>query len=304
MLVIIFSSLAILSVIILLYLVIKKFPQLSNLDTSSLPQEKIVQTKKNIINKRVSQQGGLFRSYLGKIFIPILDKYWKKLQSNFRHYVDKIYKLWQHESIAQTKIDIETSGEKKDDKIQQLLNEAEESMQNNRLDEAENYYISIISLDEKNISAYRGLAEIYLNKKELEEARQTFLFLTRMEPDDDTSLIKLAEIAESQGDIEEAIEYYQKAVLVNDAVSPRFYHLAELLLKVEQPEVAKEAIVQAVELEPQNPRYLDLLIENAIICGDKSLALEGYNNLRTVNADNHKLDGFKDRIDHLKIKNK
>ena len=50
MLVIIFSSLAILSIGVLIYIIISKFPQLSNLDINSLPQEKIVQTKKNIIN--------------------------------------------------------------------------------------------------------------------------------------------------------------------------------------------------------------------------------------------------------------
>ena len=88
-----------------------------------------------------------------------------------------------------------------------------------------------------------------------------------------------------------------------DSVSPRFYHLAELLLKVEQPEVAKESIVQAVELEPQNPKYLDLLTETAIICRDKDLALQSYNDLRGVNPDNQKLDGFKDRIDQLKVEN-
>ena len=117
-----------------------------------------------------------------------------------------------------------------------------------------------------------------------------------MEPDDDSVLVKLAEIAESQGDLEEAIQYYQQAVLVNDSFSPRFYHLAELLLKVAQPQVAKEAILQAVELEPQNPKYLDFLIEIAIICGDKTLAIKAYGDLRLVNPENQKLHSLKDRI--------
>ena len=109
-------------------------------------------------------------------------------------------------------------------------------------------------------------------------------------------MVKLAEIAESQGDLEEAIGYYQQAVLVNDSFSPRFYHLAELLVKVGQPQVAVESILQAVELEPQNPKYLDLLIEIAIICGNKDLALKGYGELRLVNPENQKLHSFKDRI--------
>ncbi len=295
-----FLTLLIISLVIIFFVIIRKFPQLSNLDTNSLPQEKVAQTKKKIIYKRLAERGGTFSHKLFGVLIP-LGKFWKLSQSKFRDYVNKIYRLWQHEDIARKKMAIESTGEDKEIKIQHLLNEAEESLVNGRLDDAENYYISIISLETKNVPAYRGLADIYINKRELEEARQTLLFLTRIEPDDDAAFVKLAEIAESQGDLEEAINCYQKAVLINDAVSPRFYHLTELLLKVNQPLVAREAIVQAIELEPQNPKYLDLLIETAIICHDKDLALKGYNDLRIVNVENQKLDGFRDRIDRLRV---
>ncbi len=143
------------------------------------------------------------------------------------------------------------------------------------------------------------MGDAYLAKNSLEEARQTYRFVLQLEPDDDSVMVKLAEIAESQGDVEEAIEYYQHAVLVNDALSPRFYHLAELLLKVDQASVAKEAVLQAVELEPKNPKYLDLLIETAIICGDRVLAQKGYNDLRLVNPENNKLNDFLDRINKM-----
>lgn len=297
---IIFFILLIISTGVLVYIIIKKFPQLVNLDIDSLPQERINQTKKKIINKRLSESSGVLSNKLSIIFKPF-NYFWKKVQNNFRTYVNNIYNLWRYEDIVQKKHIAESSGEEKEIKIQSLLDEAEENFINNHLDEAESYYISVISLDNKNITAYRGLADIYFNKQELEEARQTLLFLTRLDPDDDSSFIKLAEIAESQDNIDEAIEYYQKAVLINDALSPRFFHLAELLLKVDQPIVAKEAIIQAVALEPQNPKYLDLLIEIGIICHDKHLALRGYNELRVVNEDNKKLDSFRDRIDQLKI---
>ena len=60
--------------------------------------------------------------------------------------------------------------------------------------------------------------------------------------------------------------------------------------------MAKEAALQAVELEPQNPKYLDLLIETAIICGDKATAVRSLEELRLVNPDNQKLDSFRERI--------
>jgi len=99
--------------------------------------------------------------------------------------------------------------------------------------------------------------------------------------------------------LEEAIDYYQQAVVANDAFSTRFFHIAELLLKVNQPAVAREAVVQAVELEPKNPKYLDLLLEIAIILRDKNLAQRGYNELRAVNPENNKLDEFRVRVDQI-----
>ena len=112
-------------------------------------------------------------------------------------------------------------------------------------------------------------------------------------------MVKLADMAEKKGDLDKAIDFYQQAVVLNDSLSPRFYHLAELLLRVKEPQVAKEAILQAVELEPKNPKYLDLLIEIVILCGDKDLAAEAYNELRLVNPDNQKLADFQDRISRM-----
>ena len=126
------------------------------------------------------------------------------------------------------------------------------------------------------------MGETYIAKKAYDEARQTFKFLLQLNKEDDAAMVKLAEIAEMQENWEEAIHYYEKAMIKNDSLSPRFYHIAELLLKVKQPEIAREAIVQAVELEPKNPKYLDLLLEIAIICGDKKLAQEAGMALKAI----------------------
>ena len=278
------------------FLVIRKFPQLSNLDIQNLQEEKIYQKKKEIINKRIEKSSNLLKEKISKMLIPV-SKFWRKFQLQFRIYVGKIERLLHHEQVLKTKQRIRdaNSGES-EQKITQLILEGEQQLKAGNYDKAEEAFISAIKIDPKSAVAYRGLGDTYLAKNSIEEARQTYKFLIKMEPDDDSVLVKLAEIAESQGDLEEAIKHYQQAVLVNDSFSPRFYHLAELLVKVGQPQVAAESILQAVELEPQNPKYLDLLIEIAIICGNKDLALKGYGELRLVNPENQKLHSFKDRI--------
>lgn len=281
---------------VIVFLVISKFPQLSNLDLHNLPEEKIYQKKREIINKRIEKSSSHLKTKLSKLLIPI-GKIWGRLQLQFRIYVGKIERLLHHEQVLKTKQKNKTiSTEEHEEKIGQLISDGEQQLKAGNYDKAEELFISAIKIDPKSTVAYRGLGDTYLAKNSTEEARQTYKFLIRMEPDDDSVLVKLAEIAESQGDLEEAMQYYQQAVLVNDSFSPRFYHLAELLVKVGQPQVATESILQAVELEPQNPKYLDLLIEIAIICGNKELALKAYGELRLVNPENQKLHSFKDRI--------
>ncbi len=283
------------------FILLRKFPQLSILDVDNLPEEKEARKKREIIGKRVEEKGRKIKSAWSARSAP-LKRMWGRAQLRFRIYVGKIERLWHHEQSrrrAAAPAGEAAAPEEQERKINNFIVEAEQSLKSGRLDDAEALYISVIKMDKKCVPAYRGLGDVYLAQGKLDEARQTFRFLLRLAPDDDGTMMKLGEIAERQGDLEEAIGYYQNAILANDAFSPRYYHLAGLLLKVRQPAVAKEAILQAVELEPKNPKYLDLLIEIAIICGDRGLAEKGYEELRMVNADNQKLESFKDRINKI-----
>lgn len=283
----------------IIFIVVRKFPQLSNLDVENLNEERESRKKKEMIEKRVEEQSKKLKEKLIKIFRPVR-KIWGKLQLKFRIYFGKVERLWHHEQTAKIKEEIkDLSKEEKESKLKNIIQEANQYLVAGNLDKAEELFISAIKINVKSAPAYRGLADTYLAKGSLEEAMQTYRFLLQLDPEDDGAMVKLAEIAESQGDLEEAIQHYQNAVLVNDSLAPRFYHLAELLIKIKQPETAKEAIVQAVELEPKNPKYLDLLLETAIICGDKDLAKNGYNELRLVNPENQKLEDFKNRISKL-----
>jgi len=296
MLSIFFLSIAGLALGVILFIVLRKFPQVANLDIKNLPEEKFYQKKKEIINKRIEENSSVLKKRLVVACSP-LKKIWGKLQLQFRIYVGKIERLLYHEETLKTKLEhTAITPEDREQKLTQLLADGEQHLKLGNYDQAEERFITAIKIDPKSAVAYRGLADTYLAKNSVEEAKQTYQFLSKMHPEDDMVLVKLAEIAEDNGDTEEAIGYYQQAVLLNDSFSSRFYHLAEMLLKVDQPEVAKEAVIQAVELEPQNPKYLDFLIEVAIICGDKPLALKGYGELRAVNPENHKLSILKDRI--------
>lgn len=282
------------------YIVIRKFPQLANLDVNNLPEEVSERKKKEIINKRIDEQSRELKKRWSKYLAPI-NWLWRQGQFRFRVYVGKIERLVSHSANSKTNKDKTqaVNSEEVKEKVLLLIQEGDRALEEKDYNRAEERYIAAIKLDTRAVAAYRGLGAAYYAKKSVDEAVETFKFVLQLDPGDDNTMVKLAEIAEEKGDADTAIEYYQRAVVANDSLSPRFSHLANLLLTVGQPEVAREAILAAVELEPQNPKYLDLLVETAILCRDRRLAEQGYNDLRLVNPENKKLPDLKDRIDRL-----
>lgn len=281
------------------FIIWRKIPQLANLDVTNLPQEKANRKKNEIILRRLDLKSNETKKKLGKKLKP-LQAIWGQLQLKFRIYVGKIERLLHHEQMVKTKQEhSQLSSEELTNKLKSLVQEGQQYLEAGSFDQAEQSFIGAIKINAKSADAYRGLAETYLRRGAREEAKQTFVFLLQLEPNNDAVMVRLAQMAEEDNDIDQAIEYYQLAVVANDALSPRFAHLADLLLKVGQNEVAKEAIMQAVELEPQNPKYLDFLLETAILCQDKKLATEAFSKLRMSNPENSKLPDFKYRIDSL-----
>lgn len=277
------------------YIVIGKFSQLSNLDLDNLPEEKISRKKKEIISKRIEEKRKKIGQFAHHQLSPIV-KLWRLLQLRFRIYVGQIRRLLWHEQSGM-RARLSNIVQVDENKIRQLVQEGERYLSEKNYGLAEEKFIAVIKLDNRAAAAYRGLADTYFAKGSVEEARETYRFVLQIEPDDDSVLVKLADIAESQGDLEEAIQYYQQAITVNDNLSTRFARLAELLLKIGQPQVAKEAVISALELEPDNPKYLDLSLEIAILCQDKDWAGEALRKLMIVNPKNQKLTDLKQRID-------
>lgn len=280
-------------------IVVRRFPQAANLDVNSLREEQEGRKKRQLLRQRLEERRRALSERWAKKTSAV-SRWWGKIQLKFRIYVGKVERLWQHEeSVRQKRESKEMGAGEREKKLSELLRQAESAFSAEEFDKAEEFFIAAAKIDQRNAAAYRGLGESYLAKDALNEAWETFNFLRRLTPNDDYALTRLGDIAEKQDRLETAIQYYQQATLLNDSLSPRFYHLAELLLKVEQPAVAMEAARHAAELEPKNPKYLDLLIETAIMCHDKPLARRTFEELRLVNPDNNKLDEFRERIEKI-----
>ncbi len=282
----------------IIFLIVKKFPQLTLLDVESIPEVKEEKKKDEFLKKRAAKKTQEKKEHKKVKWQPIVALS-KNAQSGVRSFIGTLEKKVFHINFTKIRAKKIAEGITPEQEIVVLLREADKAQSAKNLEQAEKKYIEVIRLDPKCVDAYRGLAEVYVDLDQTKEAEETYKFLHHLVPTDDSVYVSLAELAETEGKTTQAIQYYEKSLLLNDSVSSRFAKLAGLLEDEKQYPAALEAIGQAVELEPQNPKYLDNLIELAIMVGNKELADESYKKLRMVNPNNQKLPLFKEKIQAL-----
>lgn len=296
---IIFLIVIAVALIVISVVILRKFPMAANLDLEHLAEEQETKKKNEMIEKRLIEKGREAGMQLQNRLSP-LRKIWSLVQFKFRIYVGKIEKLLHYEELLKNREQAkQMTYTEKENKLNELLLQAGNQFNEANYDKAEEFYIAAIKMDKKSAVAYRGLGDTYMARGAKDEAMQTYDFLTRLAPDDDALLVKLSDLCEESGKTNEAINYLERAIAANDSLSPRYYRLAELYAKAGHSDLGQEAAAQAVELEPKNPKYLDLLIETAIICGNRKVADAAFDELRLVNPENAKLAELKEKIEKI-----
>lgn len=276
---------------------VRRFPQLSLLDVDTIPEVKADKKKADFLKKRVEVKGQEAQKKRREQWKPIVRQL-TTVQGAFRRYVGGVEQRLAHHRTKRVETD-EKKGQKREE-LRSIVHEADLARAADDFESAEKKCLAAIRIDPKNPEPYRALAEVYMAQGNTVEAKETYVFLHQIDPNDDVIAVRLAELSETEGDIRAAIGYYEQAVLLNDHLPQRFAKLAQLLQQLEQYPTALEAISQAVDIEPQNPKYLDMLVEISIMVGDKALADKSYQELRMVNPENQKLAGFKERIQKIR----
>ena len=191
----------------------------------------------------------------------------RELQSKFaapeswRRFSGRVRDAYQRLKALEEKYTTHT----KDAKITLLLKRGTDALTEDA-EEAEQCFLEIITLDPHNLEAYEGLLQIYLAKSSLKEAGEVAQFLMKLNP----------------------------------AASGRYlFLLAAAYREAEDNKAAWKYGTQAATFEPANPKYLDFLVELAILekrkqAGEKYLA-----RLKEVNPDNAKIEEWEERIKNL-----
>lgn len=275
--------------LVIIYVITRKFPALANLDLSTIPQEKEARVKQQILQSRLKRKVNKWILVGNKLLYPLRIKIGRWIKTLY----DKLRVLkenYQKESRAATKGDAA---------VNELFSEAEELIKKEEYEEAERKYIQAISIDSKNIKAFKLLGELYLVAKKLPEAKETFEHVLKLTAEDADVYAHLAEIAQAKGNLEKAKSNYLQSIELNNAKSQNYYNLADVYRAMNNNKEALNSIKEALKIEPNNPKYLDTMVNLSIITKEKADAWEAYKKLKEINPENKKLSEMKKQIDDL-----
>lgn len=262
----IFLVLAALSMIAIFVVIVRKFSVLSILNTENIPGEKEASFKKEIIKKRVNRD-------LSRIFkfLPLFATSVKKrVKSSLLYLENSLNKV----KLSYLKKKFVSVGEK-NQMIKDLFREADVLEKREEFALAENKFLEIINLDQNNLKAFFYLGKVYYDLNKLTESIQTLGYALKL------AIKEKKELGELEGDI---------------SIAEIYFSLAEVAKDMERYDYALEAISDALDLEANNPRYLDLVIDLSIIKKDKNLASSYIARMSEINPDNNNLKSWREEI--------
>lgn len=256
------------ALLVILITIIRKFPVLAILDVENIPGEKEARFKKKIITQRVERDLAHWEGFFGRLWLHFI-----KYLSSLLHA--------RQEDLRKTKIGIRAAGRlpwpERQRRIKELATSADDLLKKEDFPAAEQKLVEIISLDTHNLDAFFRLGGLYESQRRWPEARETYEYCLKL-------------LRQHKHDEE----------IVGDLTPQEvFFALAETARGAENLESALENAAEALELEPNNPRYLDLILDLSIMKKDKELATVFWEKLAAANPENQKLSEWREKIDRL-----
>lgn len=257
-----------LSLLVIVVIILKKFPALAILDINNMPGEKEAKFKDQIIRQKVERDVARVSGLVARVWLFLGRHVFNFLKSS----QDRLEKVkLNYKSSAK----IPYSEKKK--MIKELFVAYADLLKEEKYNEAEEKLVNIISLDQKNLPAFFKLGNFYSEQKKWSEARETYNYA-----------LKLAKQYEHDDEF-----------MTEITAQEIYFSLAWVEKEAGNFEVALENIREALELEPNNPRYLDLILDLSIIKKDKDLAVIFLEKLAVVNPENQKLGEWENLIERL-----
>lgn len=244
---IVFLSLLGLGVIVLLWVVVRKLPQIKIVDPSTSKEAKAKGVKYDLLRKRFDRVSGeKITTVRRKIGGPF-----KFLQDSVRKTAAKLV------AIERSYVDKQKAGARRKPNAQELRRMVEEGrtlLDDGRYDDAEKKFVEILSMDPKNTDAYEYIGRLYILTKNIENAKEAFKYLQKLSPQNASVLASLGEIAVLENDPDAAFTYFSRAKNISPNNPKYLDFFIEAAIKKHDVMEATLALNHLREVNPDNQK--------------------------------------------------
>ncbi|KKQ55451.1 MAG: hypothetical protein US74_C0030G0007 [Parcubacteria group bacterium GW2011_GWA2_38_13] len=261
------------SFLIIIFILGRKMSALKVLDIDTMSEEKEKKIKKTILESRLKRN----MDQLVKIVTMILRPFFEKFLVVIRHFYRRVLELEnKYKEEAQDK---KNTGVDPEEKIIILLAEAREKMKSDEtITSAEELFIKVIEIDNKNIDAYKGLEELYINSNDYKKAKEVGRYVIKLSVD--------------------ALKENDSVEFKNNAASS-YANIGEIEQKIGNMTLAIKNFKEALKLQPNNPKLLDLLLKISIMVKDKKIANSTLKLLKLADPENQKIQDLENEVNGL-----
>lgn len=244
---IVFAALLGLGVLVLLWIALRKLPQLKIVDPSTSKEAKAKGVKYDILRKRLervsSEKAATVRKRIGGPFGLIqgmVRRTAAKLAAIERSYADK--------QKAPTRRRL--NGQE----LRRMIEEARDLLDNEYYDAAEKKLVEVLSMDPKNTDAYEYIGRLYILTRNIENAKEAFKYLQKLSPQNASVLASLGEIATLENDTDAAFTYFSRAKNISPNNPKYLDFFIEAAIKKGDVMEATIALNHLREVNPDNQK--------------------------------------------------
>jgi len=272
----------------LFFIILKKLPEVSNLDIASMQADKQGRARMNILEAKLSRSGKKLRTELNKVAGPVfglIGGRLKRLRETVAAWEEKYKQKPKKEKVQPKTLD-------------ELFAEIDELVAKDDLAGAEKKSIEVIARNKKNAKAYEALGNIYFTSQSWDQAEEIYKYLIKLALLGDKKKSRTADLIKSQK-LEDLETSFLGVIEVDPKIAIYYYRLGEVFESNERWDKALDSFLKSSTVEPNNPKYLDKIIELAIKVGDSGLAKKTYRHLKKINPENSKVEEYKEELDKI-----
>ncbi|MEK7130342.1 MAG: tetratricopeptide repeat protein [Patescibacteria group bacterium] len=278
-------------------MITRKFSSISAIDLEKIQIEKERVQRHHLLENRLRRK---LRGH-GKIFLVGFNLVFGQLRSAGKLLVQKIVELEnRYEEQLKKAWKTKLSSEEKAAKLRIMINQADELANGEQYREAEKKYIEILSLDPKNIAAYKGLGKIYMFLKEYDNAKEVLKQAIKLDKKDDEAYAELATVETNLGNFDQAETDLLESITQNPDLAAHHIDLGKVYSAKGERDKALIQYQESVKLEPANPKNLNILLDAALELNKKTLAEQTLDALKIANPENQKIEEYQIKVNEIK----